>query len=313
MKLVAYKPKDSHVPYRVGFMIDKEQLMIADAQNSYEQYLFSRKQFSQVDDELPSEPDLFYKSGKEAMANAKKGFNYITENDNNNWGFVYSKDEVTLGPPIFNPGKIICVGRNYEKHAEEMKGNIPEIPVLFSKFSNAIIGPDDTIEKSSLTDKLDYEVELVVMIGKQASFVKREDAHTYIAGYTIGNDITARDLQKRTLQWLQGKTLDKTTPIGPWIVTGDELKRESDLNISTYVNDEKRQDGNTKDLIFDVPYLIEFISSLITLEPGDLIMTGTPDGVGVGMNPPNFLSDGDTVTSIIEGIGKMTNQVVDKR
>src|SRR5699024_10804952 len=142
-----------------------------------------------------------------------------------------------------------------------------------------LIGPEEEIQKTALTEKLDYEVELTIVIGREATEIKREDALNYVAGYTIGNDTTARDLQKRTPQWLQGKAIDRTTPIGPWVVTPDEIGDPANLSIRSFVNGEKRQESNTSKLIFDIPYLIEFISNLITLEPGDLIMTGTPDGV----------------------------------
>ncbi|WP_369403454.1 fumarylacetoacetate hydrolase family protein [Gracilibacillus boraciitolerans] len=185
-------------------------------------------------------------------------------------------------------------------------------PVLFSKFNNALIGPEDEIYKSDATEKLDYEVELAVVIGAKASKVKKEDALDYIAGYTIGNDISARDLQKRTPQWLQGKSLDHTTPIGPWIVTTSEINDPGNLSIKSYVNGEPRQSSNTKQLIFDVQYLIEFISNLMTLDPGDIILTGTPGGVGMAMNPPKFLEADDLVTLEIDKIGKLENKVIAK-
>src|SRR5699024_4864701 len=145
--------------------------------------------------------------------------------------------------------------------------------------------------------------------GKEASHVKREEALDYIAGYTIGNDISARDLQKRTPQWLQGKTLDRSTPVGPWVVTADEVGDVGNSSVYSYVNGEERQSATTEKLIFDIPHLIEFISSLITLKPGDLIMTGTPDGVGMGMEPPQFLNDKDTIGVEIDKIGWMENRV----
>ena len=198
------------------------------------------------------------------------------------------------------------------EHAAEMESDIPEFPVLFTKYATTLLGPEDDIEKTPLTEKLDYEVELTLVIGKTAKEVKKENAYDYIGGYTIGNDTTARDIQKRTVQWLQGKAIDRTSPIGPWVVTPDEIKDPANLNVRTYVNGEKRQDSNTSKLIFDIPFLIEFISHLITLEPGDLIMTGTPDGVGAAMNPPQFLQPGDVVTLEIDNIGKLENKIIDR-
>src|SRR5699024_6039845 len=179
--------------------------------------------------------------------------------------------------------------------------HIPEFPVLFAKFNNALVGPEDAIEKTPDTQKLDYEAELAIVVGKEASQVSQKDAYDYIAGYTIGNDISARDLQKRTPQWLQGKSLDRSTPIGPWIVTTDEISNPENINVRSFVNGELRQQSNTSHFIFNIPFLIEFISHLITLKPGDLIFTGTPDGVGMGMNPQQFLKSGDIVTLEVDG------------
>src|SRR5699024_8511347 len=169
------------------------------------------------------------------------------------------------------------------------------------------------IEKPTLTHKLDYEAELAIVIGKEAFNVCKEEVYDYIAGYTIANDISARDLQKRTPQWLQGKPLDRSTPIGPWIVTSDDIVDPCNLSIRSFVNGEKRQDSNTRHFIFDIPNLIEFISHLITLDPGDIILTGTPDGVGVAMQPPQFLQDGDIISLEVEGIGKLENKIMERK
>ncbi len=161
----------------------------------------------------------------------------------------YSREEVRLLTPVPEPSKIICIGKNYADHAAEMKSDVPEYPVLFAKFANSLIGPEDVIEKSPKTSQLDYEVELTAVIGKEASRVKRENALKYIAGYTIGNDISARDLQTRTPEWLQGKTLDRSTPVGPWIVTADEVGDPGDLTIQSQVNGNVRQSSSTSKLI----------------------------------------------------------------
>lgn len=258
---------------------------------------------------FPLSPDEFYYAGLPAIEAVKKIYDLLKVN-----GARLQTIEAhhsTLTTPIPNPRKIICVGRNYRAHALEMKSDIPTIPVLFAKYSNSLIGPHQPIVKSPKTNKLDYEVELTVVIGKKASKVKQQDALSYVAGYTIGNDTSARDLQKRTPQWLQGKTLDNSTPIGPWIVTSDEIMNPANLAIKSYVNGEERQSSNTKHFLFDIPYLIEFISDLITLVPGDLIMTGTPDGVGFGMEPQIFLQPGDVVRLEIEKIGWMENKIID--
>ncbi|OZU88742.1 2-hydroxyhepta-2,4-diene-1,7-dioate isomerase [Virgibacillus indicus] len=307
MKVVSYKLKNKPGNYRVGFLLDEE---VADMQEAWRNLMLSRGEKTSpnaIDQFLPAEPAAFFSIGESAMHKAKEAYEYIMDNKVKT---VYlTKEEIQLSTPIPNPSKIICIGKNYADHAAEMGGDIPEFPVLFSKFSNAIIGPEDSIEKSKATEKLDYEVELAVVIGKQASKVGQDEALDYIAGYTIGNDISARDLQKRTPQWLQGKTLDRSTPIGPWIVTSDEIDDPSNLKISSYVNGEKRQSSTTRQLIFDIPFLIEFISNLITLNPGDIILTGTPDGVGFAMDPPQFLQAGDVVTVEVEKIGRMENKV----
>src|SRR5699024_8082586 len=232
-------------------------------------------------------------------------YNYIVHHKQETALFLM--DDVTIGTPVPHPSKIICVGKNYADHAEEMDSDIPKTPVLFAKFSNALIGPEDRVEKSPHTNKLDYEVELAVVIGKTASGITKHEAYDYIAGYTIANDVSARDMQKRTLQWLQGKSHDRSTPVGPWIVTPDEVRDPHNLSICSYVNGEKRQDSNTSKLIFDLPYLLEFITSFMTLVPGDILLTGTPDGVAAGMPSPMFLQDGDQVTLEIETIGEMEN------
>lgn len=308
MKLVSYKLKGKPSSYRVGFMLDEK---VMDLQEAYRQLLLSghdKDLSNAIENVLPSDPTHFFAAGNRIIDKAKKAHTYAKNNSTE--GFVLDQEEVLLSTPIPAPAKIICVGKNYAEHAVEMQSDVPEFPVLFAKFSNALIGPEDSIEKRDVTEKLDYEAELTVVIGKEASQVKKEDALDYIAGYTIGNDISARDLQKRTPQWLQGKTLDKSTPVGPWVVTADEVGDPSNLSIRSTVNGEERQSSNTNKLIFDIPFLIEFISNLVTLKPGDIILTGTPNGVGVAMEPPQFLKDGDVVQIEVEKIGQLKNKVM---
>ncbi|HLR14737.1 MAG TPA: fumarylacetoacetate hydrolase family protein [Bacillota bacterium] len=311
MKLVHYQLKDATGESRIGWI---EESKVYDLQESFRLYALSQRKFTDADNVealLPANPTTFFKGGCEMIARAKEAYTYVLK-EHKDVVFAYDRTDVILKTPIPEPQKVICVGRNYKEHAEEMKGEIPEIPVLFSKFPNALIGPEDNIHKSKQTDKLDYEVELTIVIGKEASQVKQEDAYDYIAGYTIGNDTTARDIQKRTLQWLQGKTMDHTSPFGPWVVLKEDIPAPDQLEVRTFVNDELRQQSNTNKLIFDIPFLIEFISGLITLQPGDMIMTGTPEGVGAGMNPPTFLEDGDIVRLEIDQIGSLVNTVVQK-
>ncbi|SDM46956.1 fumarylacetoacetate hydrolase family protein [Sediminibacillus halophilus] len=305
MKLVSYTYKKVGET-RIGAIHGDR---IIDLQEAHRQFLQSSNQETDVF-LLPSNPNAFYRLGHTGIRQAQAAFTYAV--DRQATSAEVERSGVRLELPVPNPEKIICIGTNYADHVKEMNSTIPEYPVLFAKFANALIGPEDSIEKSPATEKLDYEVELAVVIGKRTKKVAREEAKQYIAGYTIGNDISARDLQKRTPQWLQGKTLDRSTPIGPWIVTADEIQDPGNLAVKSYINGEKRQSSNTSELIFDVPYLVSFLSELMTLQPGDIILTGTPHGVGFAMDPPTFLQAGDRVTMEIEKIGTMENYVIDQ-
>lgn len=222
-----------------------------------------------------------------------------------------------LAPIARPPKNIFCIGKNYVEHALEFdKGKdasaaVPKRPVVFTKALTAIIGHQDNIcSHSDVTNELDYEVELAVVIGKQGSKITEENAMDHVFGYTIMNDITARDLQKRHLQWFLGKSLDTSAPLGPYLVHKSAVTSPDNLTISSKVNGEIRQKANTKDMIFNIPTLIATISSCVTLEPGDIIATGTPAGVGAGFNPPRFLRPGDELELEIEGIGVLKNRVV---
>jgi acylpyruvate hydrolase len=198
---------------------------------------------------------------------------------------------------------------NYAAHAAEGNAKAPDFPLVFSKNVTALIATRDEIKLPRVSEMIDYEAELAVVIGKSATSVSADHAMEYVAGYTIMNDVTARDLQKRERQWVRAKGLDTFAPCGPWLVTTDEITDPHDLDVELVVNGEVRQHSNTGDLIFKIPQLIEFISQDMTLKPGDIISTGTPSGVGVYMNPPVFLKDGDQVEIIIEQIGVLSNPV----
>ena len=216
---------------------------------------------------------------------------------------------VKLNPPVIAPGKILAVGLNYAAHAEEGDAKQPEFPLIFSKCVTALIGSGDEIKLPAISDMIDYEAELAVVIGKEAKSVSADQALEYVAGYTIMNDVTARDLQRRERQWARAKGLDTFAPCGPWLVTTDEITDPHSLSIELTVNGEVRQHSNTSDLIFKIPELIEFISQDLTLKPGDIISTGTPSGVGVYRNPPVFLKDGDEIEISIDGVGVLWNRV----
>lgn len=217
--------------------------------------------------------------------------------------------EVRLRAPIRRPPKIVCVGLNYRAHAAEQKLEPPAAPMLFAKAPNIVIGPEDTIEiPYGLSEQIDYECELGVVIGKPGFRIPRTEAKKHIFGYTIVNDVTARDLQRGDKQWFRGKSCNTFAPMGPVVVTSDEIDA-SNAPVSLRVNGELRQTSNTNDLIFDVPFLIEYISAAFPLEAGDVISTGTPSGVGMFMTPPRWLRKGDRVEASIEGIGTLANPV----
>lgn len=212
----------------------------------------------------------------------------------------------------FAPRALICIGQNYMDHVLEMKSKPPERPVVFAKFANALANPNDTITwHADVTQAVDWEAELGVVIGKKAYRVTKEDALNFVGGYTCLNDISARDIQKTDSggQWVMGKTLDGFLPMGPCVVTADEIPNPQTLNIRCVLNGATMQNSNTKQMIFTVAYLIAHISKFMTLMPGDIIATGTPPGVGAGRTPPVFLNNGDVVSIEIEKIGTLTNKM----
>jgi 2-keto-4-pentenoate hydratase/2-oxohepta-3-ene-1,7-dioic acid hydratase in catechol pathway len=217
---------------------------------------------------------------------------------------------VTLTAPIREPGKIIGIGLNYRDHANETGQPIPDEPILFAKFATSVVANGATVVlPRSAPDAVDYEAELAVVIGTTASRVSISDALDHVAGYTCANDVTARDLQWHGTQWLHGKAIDTFLPLGPWIVTADEIVDPQALTIECSVSGERLQESNTSGMIFGVAELISFISQTLTLSPGDVICTGTPAGVGYTRTPPRYLRPGDRMTVSISGIGDLTNAV----
>jgi acylpyruvate hydrolase len=223
--------------------------------------------------------------------------------------YVFDEQTVALKAPILRPQKILGIGLNYRDHAEEFKISIPAFPIVFGMYANAIVGPGDPIVIPPATSQVDYEAELGVVIGKRALRVSLEEAVQYVAGYTIVHDVSARDIQFGDKQWTRGKTIDTFAPIGPCLVTQSELGDGSGLGIELRLNGQTLQKSNTRNLIFNVPFLVSGISQTMTLEPGDVIATGTPSGVGYVRKPPIFLKAGDTVEIEIEGIGLLKNPV----
>ncbi|MFQ5897419.1 MAG: fumarylacetoacetate hydrolase family protein [Candidatus Methylomirabilia bacterium] len=221
----------------------------------------------------------------------------------------HPRASVRLLAPIHDPEKLICIGLNYKDHAEESKAPIPKEPPLFAKWANAVLDPGEPILRPRGCQQLDYEVELGVVIGRPCHFVSPEQALDYVLGYTIVHDVSARDFQFRTSQWMAGKVSDTFAPIGPWIADRSEIPDPHVLELRTWVNGTVLQNGNTKNLIFDVRALVSYLSNLITLAPGDLIATGTPAGVGFARKPPVFLQPGDFVRMEITGLGVLENPI----
>lgn len=209
----------------------------------------------------------------------------------------------------FVPGKILCVGRNYPDHVAEMGYTKPDAPIIFSKFPSSVIGTGETIRwRAALTQKVDWEGELGIVIGRRVRDIHEDEALDAVFGYVIANDVSARDLQDSDKQWSRAKGMDTFCPLGPLVVTKDEIDDPHALTIETSVNGERMQYGSTGEMMFRIPYLIAYLSQAFTLEPGDLILTGTPSGVGKGMTPPRFLQDGDSVSVTIAPLGTLTNR-----
>ncbi|HUH46586.1 MAG TPA: fumarylacetoacetate hydrolase family protein [Arenibacter sp.] len=213
-------------------------------------------------------------------------------------------DSVRLGAPLVRPSKIVCVGLNYAKHAEETGMALPSEPILFFKATSALVGPNDDVVIPKGSEKTDWEVELGVVIGKKASYVSKEEALDHVAGYVLHNDYSERAFQiERAGQWVKGKSCDTFAPVGPFIATRDEIKDPNNLHLWLKLNGEMLQDSSTSDFVFNVQEVVSYISQFMTLLPGDIISTGTPFGVGMGFNPPRYLKPGDVVELGIEGLG----------
>ncbi|MCC7023099.1 MAG: fumarylacetoacetate hydrolase family protein [Thermomicrobiales bacterium] len=246
-------------------------------------------------------------AGDGAAVKALEGLVARAANAEGAW--LRDEQSLTLGPSVPHPGKILCVGLNYRKHAEESGAAIPTTPVLFSKFANAVAAHGEEVPLSDVAKEYDYEVELGVVMGKEAKNVSEADALGTVFGYTTANDVSARDLQMRTSQWLLGKTMDKFMPIGPYLVTADAVSNPQALQLRTWHNGTLRQDSNTADMIFPVAEIIAYASKHFTLEPGDVIITGTPAGVIMGLPEKNWMVPGDLVEVEVEGLGKLSNRM----
>lgn len=252
---------------------------------------------------LPPELIAFLQAGAEALALAQTAVSNATPEQ---W---IDCAAVKLKAPIMRPGKIICIGQNYLEHAKESGASRPPFPIIFAKYANTVIGPGEPIVIPRAVEKPDYEGELAVVIGRRGRDIPEAEALSYVAGYMPLNDVSARDWQNRTGQWVIGKTCDTFCPMGPALVTADEVPDPQNLHLRTVIGDEVLQVGYTGDMIFSVAFLIADMSRVMTLEPGDVIATGTPPGIGAARVPPRWLRPGDVVRVEIDGVGVLENPV----
>ena len=261
--------------------------------------------------DAPSSLPALFAAGQAGMERLRRFIEEATAVPQPGW-FL---DEATIqyAPPVLHPQKIICVGLNYRRHARESGMALPETPVLFAKFANALAAHQEPVPLPATAVRYDYEVELGVVIGRRTRDVSKGEALDYVFGYCVTNDLSARDLQMRTGQWLLGKTLDKFLPTGPYLVTADQVADPQNLALRTWVNGELRQDSNTGDMVFSVAEIISYISRYMTLEPGDIISTGTPEGVILGMAEQAWLQPGDEVTVEVKGLGRLTNPLIQSK
>ncbi len=258
---------------------------------------------SDGEERFPLTMDAVIRGGSEAL----RALQSLVKQPPADW--LLNEKDLQPGPCVGTPEKLICIGLNYKRHAQETGMPIPESPVLFSKFNNALAETGEPIPLPDNAVQYDYEVELGVVIRKEARYVRVDEALDYVFGYFTVNDMSVRDLQFRTSQWLLGKTPDKFFPTAPYLVTAEEVGDPQDLKLSCWVNGELRQNSNTADMIFSVAECISYISQYMTLKPGDVISTGTPEGVVMGMKEKNWLKPGDEVVVEVEGLGKCTNQM----
>lgn len=287
MMLVSYRLNNSDATWRAGILHDQA---VVDAGA----YVSSDgRSYSSVRELLPLFDGL--------CAWASQQFDVGNE--------VLSLNTLELGPPVPDPDKILCLGVNYREHAAEAQQEIPKVPLIFAKFRNGLIGPASPILLPRVSTHIDYEGELAVIIGKRCKAVPEEEALHYVAGYSIIDDVTARDIQAQTSQWTAGKALDTFAPMGPGIIPASQIPDPQTLTLVTRVNGQEVQHDTTANMIFSVASAIAFLSSLMTLEPGDILATGTPSGVGFKRTPPLFLQDGDVVEVEIERIGRLRNPV----
>ncbi len=313
MRLVTYQHEGQS---RIGAELDGR---IVDLNRAYQaalRHAGNEDELAVASLRVPTDMIGLLRGGETSLMAAQEAVTFVREQlkaSNNSPGLeeiVYAIDRISLLPPVLHPSKVICLGLNYREHAAEAGMNVPEYPVLFHKVAGSLIGHNQPIVVPRISSRIDYEGELTIIIGRRGKYIAEHEALSYVAGYSIANDVSARDLQFRTSQWTTGKMLDTFGPLGPTLVTRDEVPDPHTLAIKTVLNGQVMQDGNTADMIFRVPYIVSYISEITTLEPGDVIMTGTPPGIGNTRTPQVFMKPGDTVTVEIERLGELTNPLV---
>ena len=305
MKLVTYVHQETH---RLGAIIDSQVIDLAEAWDAYQK---GTEAPAGIGSSFPDDISALLGSDDETWQLVRRVVAWAEALPSaEGASFKRPLAEVRLAPPVANPSKIICVGLNYRDHCLEQDIELPDRPILFAKFPSSVIGPGDEIRwPSDASQKVDYEAELAVVIGRQGRNIPTEHAYDYVAGYTIVNDVSARDAQFADEQWIRGKSFDTFCPMGPYLLTADEVLDPHTLDIRCWVNGELRQDSNTRELVFKVHDLLAYISKTSTLMPGDVLITGTPGGVGVFRDPQVFLKPGDLVEVEIDMLGRLSNRV----
>jgi len=309
MKLVTYSWKGQ---VALGALSNQQ---VVDLQRAYAAALHhggEADELAVADLRVPGDLLGLLRGGAASMAAARRALQFVEEQGvgKQTEGLCCPLEEVEVLAPIQRPGKVVCVGLNYRSHLAEIGEPAPEYPILFHKAATSLIGHRQAIVLPRISRQVDYEGELAVVIGRRGKKISEQDALSYVAGFTCANDVSAHDLEFRTSQWTSGKMLDTFCPLGPVLLTRDEKPDPGYFRLKTILNGQTVQEACTADMVFSVPFLISYISSLATLEPGDLLLTGTPAGIGCNKNPQVFLQPGDQVSVQIDGIGTLTNPVV---
>src|SRR6266849_3278287 len=313
MRLVTYQREGQA---RTGAQLDEQVVDLNRAYHAALQHAGNDDELAVADARVPTDMIGLLRGGDTSLRAAQQAVAFVRSQLEGNGktlkqqGVVYATDDISLLPPVLRPGKVICLGLNYRDHAAEAGMAVPDYPVLFHKVAGSLVGHKQPVIIPRVSSRIDYEGELAVIIGKRGKYIAEQDALAYIAGYCVANDVSARDLQFRTSQWTSGKMLDTFGPLGPALVTKDEVPDPDSLAIRTILNGQVMQDANTADMIFRVSRIVSYISEIVTLEPGDVIMTGTPPGIGNTRKPQVFMKPGDTITVEIERLGTLTNPLV---